>query len=69
MNGQVRDALGRRWWVLVLAAALAGYWLLPISGQVIVIPGDETSAIHWPRMHVSPAAPQPGQEYLPIWPK
>jgi hypothetical protein len=43
-------------------AVLAGYWLLPISGQVIVIPDASTSAGHWPQMHVSPAAPQPGQE-------
>jgi hypothetical protein len=48
--------------VLVLLAALVGYWLLPISGQVIVIPSSETSAIHWPQMHISPAGPQPGQE-------
>jgi len=62
VSGRIWRALGRRWWALLLLAALAGYWMLPISGQVIVIPGGETSSIDWPQMHVSPAAPQPAQE-------
>ncbi|MBN1137323.1 MAG: hypothetical protein JXM73_12110, partial [Anaerolineae bacterium] len=50
------------WWPLLALAVLAGYWLLPISGQVIVIPGERAAAVPWPQMHLSPAAPHPGQE-------
>jgi hypothetical protein len=60
----IRHLFARRpaGWLLLALAALAGYWLLPISGQVIVIPGDQAAAVPWPQMHLSPAAPRPGQE-------
>lgn len=51
----------RYWWVGVLAAVLAGYWLLPISGQVLVLPGRAPRALLWPQMRLDPAAPLPGQ--------
>jgi hypothetical protein len=40
---------------------LGGYWLLPISGQVAVIPGGGSDALLWPQVRLDPAAPQPGQ--------
>lgn len=46
---------------LVVLALLGGYWLLPISGQVIVIPGDESPALLWPQMRIDPDSPGSGQ--------
>lgn len=59
---RVRRALRRWGWGLLLAALLGGYWLLPISGQVVVIPGNEPGALLWPQMRLEPASPRPGQE-------
>lgn len=59
---RVRQALRCWWWVLLLLALLGGYWLLPISGQVIVIPGNQFGALLWPQMRLDPASPRPGQE-------
>lgn len=44
--------LRRRWWALGLAALLllGGYWLLPISGQVLILPGR--GALPWPQMRL-----------------
>jgi hypothetical protein len=53
--------LRRRWWVLLIPVLLGGYWLLPISGQVMWIPGDASQALPWPKMHLEPAQPRPGQ--------
>jgi hypothetical protein len=50
----------QRWWIVPLLLLLGGYWLLPISGQVVVMPGD--SAPLWPQMRLAPTSPQPGQE-------
>lgn len=54
--------LSRRWWVLLLLALLGGYWLLPISGQVIVVPGEEPGALLWPQIRLFPLSPRAGQE-------
>lgn len=54
--------LRRQWWILLLLALLGGYWLLPISGQVAVIPGGAPGGLLWPQMRLSPPAPVPGQE-------
>ncbi len=52
----------RRWWPLLLVLLpLGGYWLLPISGQIAVIPGGGSNALLWPQVRLDPAAPQPGQ--------
>lgn len=58
---RLRRAL-RRWWWLLLLAVLGGYWLLPISGQVVILPGSGSNALLWPQMRLEPAAPRPGQE-------
>lgn len=55
------NRLRRGWPLLLLALLLGGYWLLPISGQVMLIPGDALRAASWPQMHLSPTRPQPGQ--------
>ena len=57
--------LRKWWWILLLLALLGGYWLLPISGQVVVMPGD-SSGLLWPQMRLQPASPQPGQE-VTLW--
>lgn len=58
--------LGRQlethWKALLLVAFLAGYWLLPISGQVFVVPGTGPAGSLWPQMRLDPAIPRPGQE-------
>ncbi|MDY7079186.1 MAG: hypothetical protein SXV54_19910 [Chloroflexota bacterium] len=54
--------LKRWWWILLLLALLGGYWLLPISGQVVVIPSGDSDGLLWPQMRLNPASPQPGQE-------
>lgn len=52
----------RWWWVLLIAALLGGYWLLPISGQVIVMPGEGSRSLLWPQMRLDPPSPRPGQQ-------
>jgi hypothetical protein len=53
--------LRRWWWVLPILALLGGYWLLPISGQVMWIAGDPSQISPWPKMHLDPPQPRPGQ--------
>lgn len=60
-----RNKIGR-WQTVVLSSLLlvgviGGYWLLPISGQVVVIPGDTAPVLLWPQMRLEPPAPQAGQ--------
>lgn len=52
--------------LMLLAVLLGGYWLLPISGQVIVMPGNTPSGLLWPQMRVDPLSPQPGQS-VTLW--
>ncbi len=40
--------------VLLVVAVLAGYWLLPISGRVVVFPGDAEAGL-WPHFVVEQA--------------
>lgn len=55
----------RRWgWGILLLLALGGYWLLPISGEVLILPGDEAGL--WPQMRLVPASPRPGQR-VSLW--
>lgn len=58
----------RRLWkpALLLIGLLGGYWLLPISGQVMVIPGGATLTLLWPHMRLEPPAPRPG-ESVTLW--
>jgi hypothetical protein len=53
--------LPKRGGLLILIALLAGYWLLPISGQVIIVPGEGALSA-WPQFHLEPLNPQPGEE-------
>lgn len=64
MVDPVRRQAQRRWRLLLVLALLAGYWLLPISGQVIVLQGDRATALTWPRIHVSPASIEPGRTVI-----
>ncbi len=58
----------RRIWrpALLLIGLLGGYWLLPIRGQVMIIPGSATPAMLWPHMRLEPPAPRPG-EMATLW--
>ena len=58
---RITPYVSRLWWVFLLLALLASYWLLPIAGQVIVVPGTGSRALLWPQMYLDPPAPQPGQ--------
>jgi len=58
----VNTWLRKWWWILPLLVLLGGYWLLPISGQVVIIPGGDPIGLLWPQMRLSPPAPAPGQE-------
>ena len=58
----IRRGLPRLWWLFPLLVLLGGYWLLPISGRVVVIPDEGARALFWPRMRLDPPAPEPGQE-------
>ncbi|MBA3468112.1 MAG: hypothetical protein H0T53_00580 [Herpetosiphonaceae bacterium] len=49
----------RRLLVLLVLALLAGYWLLPIRGSVIL--GDHAPTSGWPRIWTEPAVPRPGE--------
>jgi hypothetical protein len=60
MMGWIERELRRRWWVFLLLAMLGSYWLLPISGRVVVMPGGGVSL--WPQMRLEPASPEPGQK-------
>jgi len=65
VSGWLKQNLRRRWWLLLLLALLGGYWLLPISGQVVVMP-DRSGAALWPQMRLDPASPSPGQK-VTLW--
>ncbi len=58
---RLRGQLRRGWPALVLVALLGSYWLLPISGQVLVIPGPGSAALPWPQVRLEPVRPRPGQ--------
>lgn len=54
MSGRFAKFLKRRWGALALIVLLAGYWLLPISGQVVVSPDRQPKAAVWPQVHLEP---------------
>lgn len=48
---------------LAVILVLAGYWLLPISGQLLFVPGpDQSYQGVWPQVRVAPLAARPGDE-------
>lgn len=61
MNEQRRKQLIRLGVALGALALMAGYWLLPIRGQITVSSRDSSWEEPWPRWRVSPAAPQAGE--------
>lgn len=50
----------KNWLWLLIPLLLGGYWLLPIEGQVIIVPGDGMT-VAWPQFQLAPAAPQFGE--------
>lgn len=61
MTNRIRQEIGRRWKAIVVLALLGGYWLLPISGQVIVAPGDSSPSLVWPSMRLVSPSVRPGE--------
>ncbi len=56
----------KRWRTIALGFVLllllfGGYWLAPISGQVIIMPSDTSAALLWPQMRLDPPSPIAGQ--------
>jgi hypothetical protein len=49
----------------MVLALLGAYWLLPISGRVIVVT-DKDATWPWPEILLQPVAPQPGQK-VTVW--
>jgi len=50
----------------LLLVLLGSYWLLPISGQVMVVPGDGSRALLWPQMRLESAPSRPDRE-VTLW--
>jgi hypothetical protein len=59
----LRSWLKRWWWTLLALLVLGGYWLLPISGRVVVESGN-TQAGTWPRLTLDPLSPRPGESIV-----
>ena len=66
MLNRLKRTLLPRWWLFALLILLAGYWLLPISGQVMVLSGAGTETLAWPRMQLDAPLPAPG-ERATLW--
>ena len=59
-ESRITDYAARKWWsIAIILGLLAAYWLLPISGQVLVVPGDGAN-LPWPRFALEPAVPPSG---------
>ncbi len=58
--------LRRLWWIVLLLALIGLVWQLPLSGGVMVIPGEAPDAPHWPVVRLSPTSPKPGQ-VVDLW--
>ena len=66
MGGRIWLWVRRGLWMLLILVLVAAYWLLPIQGGVLVIPGDAPDAPHWPVVRLSPASPRPGHA-VDLW--
>ncbi len=55
--------MNRRLGLLLIVAIVfvVGYWLLPISGQVVFVTGDIRNTLIWPQVRFEPQRLQPGQ--------
>ncbi|MCE7987259.1 MAG: hypothetical protein DYG89_39325 [Caldilinea sp. CFX5] len=56
-----RQFFWRSWWAQLLVLLLGGYWLLPISGQVMIWPEQTPLQSLWPQIVISPRNPQAGE--------
>ncbi|MDA8217742.1 MAG: hypothetical protein M0Z94_09020 [Dehalococcoidales bacterium] len=65
LPNQLKKTLLARWRLFLSAFILGGYWLLPISGQVTLLPGKPAAEAMWPHIYVA-AEPTDGDESLPI---
>ncbi|MBI3242846.1 MAG: hypothetical protein HYZ49_11185 [Chloroflexi bacterium] len=50
----------------MLAALVFGYWQLPISGQIVVVPGDWRNTNAWPQVRLDPENARPGQRAIAL---
>lgn len=58
--------LGRVALSVLLAVFVFGYWQLPISGQIVVIPGDWRNTNAWPQVRLDPENARPGQRAMAL---
>jgi hypothetical protein len=61
MNEKRRKNLLRLGVAVAALAVVAGYWLIPIRGEVTVSSQNGVWQEPWPRWRVNPATPQPGE--------
>ena len=52
----------KRYLPFLLLLLTAVYWLLPIRGQVLIVPDDWQQGNAWPRVQIEPEQPRPGQQ-------
>ncbi len=64
MRSRISRGIERGWKAIVVLTLLGGYWLLPISGQVIVMPADTSPSLLWPQMRLASSAVRPGEMAL-----
>jgi hypothetical protein len=64
--GGIWHRLRRLWWIVLLLVLIGLVWLLPLSGGVMVLPGEAPDAPHWPVVRLSPTSPKPGQ-VVDLW--
>jgi uncharacterized SAM-binding protein YcdF (DUF218 family) len=45
----LRRYVQRFGFLILIALVLIGYWFLPISGKVLIMPGDTEESLMWPQ--------------------
>lgn len=50
-------------WIVLIVVLLAGYWLLPISGRLVIVPDNTDVATgNWPQTWIDPPVTRAGEE-------
>jgi hypothetical protein len=56
---RIRAWLKRWWWGALALVVLGGYWLVPVSGRVVIETGSAQAGT-WPRLRLDPPVPRAG---------